>query len=66
MRINYRKPSGRGEGCEHLFPELWGGLGKVEQGTQMPVGVTPAVARALFSGSLENKANLGEMSSPLR
>lgn len=38
----------------------------MEQGTQMPVGVTPAVARALFSGSLENKANLGEMSSPLR
>ena len=32
----------------------------------MPVGVTPAVAWALFSGSLENKANLGEMSSPLR
>lgn len=65
MRINYRKPSGRGEGCEHLFPELWGGVGEGEQGTQMPVCVTPVVAWAVLSGFLENTANLGEMSSPL-
>lgn len=42
-----------------------GEAGQGEQGTQMPVAVTPVVARALLSGFLENMANLGEMSSPL-